>query len=196
MADNTVSSVITERTFGGGESAVNRGGGVSSALTQAELSRDANEFSALVKEMQNRTALNLSGSLSLSGLSSSEVRRGSRLNGDYTQGFSGAFTSESDKHARPSGLASQTRTKDGGTPVIDKTSELYEQSLELENYFVKILLSSARATVQKSSLAGSENEYARNMYEDMMWDNISEAVTKNASFGLADQIYIELSGQL
>ncbi|MBQ3686363.1 MAG: rod-binding protein, partial [Treponema sp.] len=32
-------------------------------------------------------------------------------------------------------------------------------------------------------------------YEDMLYDNYAEALTKDAGFGLADQIYIELSGQ-
>lgn len=185
MAVNGISNALTVRTLGGGEAASNKAG----------IERDANEFSALVNELQAKTALDFAKSPSLSGLSSSEVQRGSRLNGDYTKGFDGAFTSEADRHARPSGLASGARAKNGAEPVIDKTSDLYEQSLELENYFVKTLLSSARATIQKSDLFGSENEYARSMYEDMMWDNISESVTKNASFGLADQIYIELSGQ-
>ena len=67
--------------------------------------------------------------------------------------------------------------------------------MELENYLVKMMLSSARKTVQKTSLFGKENDYAREMYEDMMYDNYAESLTKNANFGLADQIYIELSGQ-
>ena len=40
-----------------------------------------------------------------------------------------------------------------------------------------------------------KNDYARDMYEDMMYDNYAESLTKNSHFGLADQIYIELSGQ-
>ena len=95
----------------------------------------------------------------------------------------------------PEGIASSYKTSKGKQPVIDKTSELYEQSMELENYLVKMMLSSARNTIQKSSLLGDDNNYARDMYEDMMYDNYAESLTKNAHFGLADQIYIELSGQ-
>jgi flagellar protein FlgJ len=60
---------------------------------------------------------------------------------------------------------------------------------------VKTMLSSMRQTIQHESLAGKDNEYARKMYDDMMYDNVAESITKNASFGLADEIYIELSGQ-
>ena len=116
-------------------------------------------------------------------------------NEDYTQGFYGAFTSDSDKSARPQGFAANSKTSSGKTPVIDKTSELYAQSMEMENYMVKMMLSSMRNTVQKTCLAGKDNEYARKMYDDMMYDNMAESITKNASLGLADQIYIELSGQ-
>ena len=129
------------------------------------------------------------------GVSSSLVSRSHRLNGDYTQGFAGAFSAESDKTAAPQGFAANARTSSGGKPTIDRTSELYEQSLELENYMVKMMLSSMRSTIQHTSLSGDDNSYARDMYEDMMYDNLAESLTKNAGFGLADQIYIELSGQ-
>ena len=51
-----------------------------------------------------------------------------------------------------------------------------------------------RNTIQKSDLLGKENSYARDMYEDMMYDNVAESITKNAGLGLADQIYIEMAG--
>lgn len=59
---------------------------------------------------------------------------------------------------------------------------------------VKMMLSSMRNTIQKSDLLGKENSYARDMYEDMMYDNVAESITKNAGLGLADQIYIEMAG--
>ncbi|MCQ2580503.1 MAG: rod-binding protein, partial [Treponemataceae bacterium] len=43
------------------------------------------------------------------------------------------------------------------------------------------------------SLDGSQNEYAQNMYEDMLYDELANSVTKSAGFGLADQIYLQLS---
>jgi flagellar protein FlgJ len=77
--------------------------------------------------------------------------------------------------------------------TIDRTSKLYEKSQELETFFMKIVLSSMRATVSKSSLSGEENSYASKMYEDMMYDEFATAMTKNAGFGLADQVYEQLA---
>lgn len=128
-------------------------------------------------------------------LSSSQVSSGKRLNGDYKLGFEGTFTSEKDMHAAPQGLAARAYYGNAKTPEIDKTSDLYESALEMENYFIKMMLDSMRKTVMKSNLTGEENSYAREMYEDMMWDNYAESMTKNSSFGIADQIYLQLSGQ-
>jgi Rod binding protein len=82
----------------------------------------------------------------------------------------------------------------GQKGTIDKTSKLYEQALELESYFVKMMLSSMRNTVTKTSLTG-ENDFAGKMYDDMMYDELSRTVTKQAGFGLADQVYLELAGK-
>ena len=79
------------------------------------------------------------------------------------------------------------------TAVIDKTSKLYEQCLELEIFMVKTLISSMRNTVQKSGLI--EEGFAGKMYEDMLYDEYARSFTKNANFGMADLAYLELSGQ-
>ena len=168
-------------------------GSANAVMEQAAGQRDAESFASLVKQMQARSALELGESTG--SVSSSQIARNRRLTGDYTQGFAGTFTSEADKRAAPQGFARDCRTRSGSVPVIDKTSELYEQSMELENYFVKAVLSAMRATVHKTSFVGKDNEAARKMYDDMMWDNVAEAVTRASSLGLADQIYIELSAQ-
>lgn len=172
-------------------------GDASAARDSSALQQEANKFANLVKEMQKKTAFELAeGKVgTVSGVSSSQIAKNHRLNGDYTQGFYGTFTAESDKTAAPKGFAAGTKTSKGKTPTIDKTSDLYAQSMEMENYMVKMMLSSMRNTIQHTSLSGENNEYARKMYDDMMYDNMAEAMTKNSSFGLADQIYIELSGQ-
>jgi flagellar protein FlgJ len=117
-----------------------------------------------------------------------KVVESGRLPGDWTSGFAGMYTSPQDKAAKPIGAAA------GRTDAtVDRTSKLYEKSLELENYMVKIMLQSMRAGVQKSELFGEENAFARNMYEDMMYDELAVSLTKKAGFGLADQIYLELN---
>ncbi|MDR0668544.1 MAG: rod-binding protein [Treponema sp.] len=78
-------------------------------------------------------------------------------------------------------------------PSIDKTSKLYEQCQELETFLVKNLLTGMRNTVQKSGLI--EDGLAGKFYEDMLWDEYAKSFTRNAGFGLADQAYLELTGQ-
>jgi len=121
-------------------------------------------------------------------LSSSQVTSDPRLPGDYIQSFHIENPSASDRSASITGAAANAGMK--GT--VDKTSKLYEQSLELESFFVKMMLSSMRNTVQKSGLTG-ENDFASKMYDDMLYDELARDMTKNAGFGLADQIYLELS---
>ncbi|ULQ60071.1 rod-binding protein [Brucepastera parasyntrophica] len=111
-----------------------------------------------------------------------------RLPGDYISSFSITNPSENDYQAAPSGAAANS----GQTGKIDKTSKLYEQALELESYFVKIMLSSMRNTITKTNLFGG-SDFASKMYEDMMYDELSRTVTKNAGFGLADQVYLQLA---
>jgi flagellar protein FlgJ len=78
-------------------------------------------------------------------------------------------------------------------PVIDKTSKLFEQCRELETFLVKNLITGMRNTVQKGGLI--EEGLAGKFYEDMLWDEYTKDFTRNAGFGLAEQAYLELTGQ-
>ena len=164
----------------------------SNVIQAAQEKADESRFMSLVQEMTSKKE---SPSEVPESVSSSQISKNHRLNGDYTQGFYDYYTSESDKSASPEGMAASVRSRDGSKAVIDRTSELYAQSKEMENYMVKMMLSSMRDTIHHESMFGEENEFARGMYEDMMYDNYAEALTKNSHFGLADQIYLELSGQ-
>lgn len=113
------------------------------------------------------------------------------MNGDFTTGFSGTYKSASDKNASVQGAAANQAGAHSSRRTIDKTSTLYEKSMELESYFVKQVLSSMRKTVSKSGLGG--NDFASQMYEDMLYDEYAASMTKNAGFGLADQIYLSLA---
>ena len=148
------------------------------ALQSARQSADAQSFSALVEKFQAQNE-------EKSTLSSSQVTSRGRLTGDYTTGFHGAFTQTA---AKPTGAAVNQANVHVQPKTIDKTSELYEKSLELENYFVKQMLSEMRKTVHKTN----EGDFAQSMYEDMLYDEYSTAMTKSAGFGLADQIYLSL----
>ena len=113
-----------------------------------------------------------------------------RLNGDYGTGFAGTFTAELDKHAAPVGAAANQANAHVAPRTIDRTSELYEKSMEMESYIVKQMLSSMRKTVMH---ANGEPSYAQQMYEDMLYDEYAVQMTKSAGFGLADQLYLQLS---
>lgn len=117
------------------------------------------------------------------------IAKEGRLNGDVTTCFEGTFSSMVDKAAKPRGAALSGNVPENRT--IDRTSKLYEKSMELESFFVKQMLSQMRKTVTKSTLGGEG--FAGQMYEDMLYDEYAEKMTKTAGFGLADQIYLSLS---
>ena len=118
-----------------------------------------------------------------------------KLNGDYISGFEKTFRALSDKTALPSGdAANDVPVPDTKTEKkIYKTIVMYEKSLELESYIIKIMLSSMRGTLTGASVYGEEPSYAQKMYEDMLYDELAVTMTKHAGFGLADQIYLQLA---
>ena len=150
------------------------------ALSQAKTNADNAKFSELLDRLQSKQ--------NEETLSSSQISQSGRLNGDYTTGFHNTFTSESDKASLPRGAAANQANSNVAPKLIDRTSELYEKALELESYFVKQMLSSMRNTILKSE----DDSFATGMYQDMLWDEYATAMTKNAGFGLADQIYNQL----
>ena len=169
----------------GGISAITKGEGASLG---AKISSEKGKFDALVNEAKS-LAKNENAGVG-KNLSSSQTSYNGRLNGDWTSGFTGSFMAESDKHALPQGAAANQANPHVAPREIDRTSKLYEKSLEMESYVVKMMLSSMRKTVMK---ADGESSYAKNMYEDMLYDEYATMMTKNAGFGLADQMYLHLS---
>ena len=79
----------------------------------------------------------------------------------------------------------------GGKP-IDKKSKLYAQCQEFESIFVKMMLKEMRSSVDKSDslLSGG---WAEDIYSDMLDDEYSKSMAKNAGFGLSDQLYKQLA---
>ena len=168
----------------GGYSSVTNG---ESAYQSARISSEKNRFDVLLNEVKNSAD---SADSVGKNVSSSQVLPEGRINGDWTSGFSGTFTSAADKKALPVGAAANQANPHVKTATIDRTSKLYEKSLEFESYVVKMMLSEMRKTVMK---ADGEDSYAKKMYEDMLYDEYATMMTKNAGFGLADQVYLELS---
>ena len=161
-----------------------------SASKMAQTNNEISKFQALIDGIQ-------AGMENKSSLASEQIKENGRLNGDFVSGMANAFTNPADKSAMPSGAAANAAGAHGlaAEGKIDKSSKLYEQALELESYFVKIMLGSMRNTVSKTNLFGEKNSYAQDMYEDMLYDEYASAMTKAAGFGLADQVYLQLAGK-
>ena len=155
--------------------------GGNGALNTARTNSENAKFSDLIARLQSQDD-------GRGTLSSAQIADEGRLNGDYTSGFAGTYTLEEDKTAKVSGAAANQANPHVQNKTIDKTSTLYEKALELEGFFVKQMLSQMRKTVMKSN----EDSFAQSMYEDMLYDEFATAMTKNAGFGLADQIYLSL----
>lgn len=155
--------------------------GGNGALNSARTNSETAKFNELVERLQSQNE-------GRGTLSSAQIAQEGRLNGEYTTGYAGTYTLESDKTAKATGAASNQANPHVQAKTIDKTSKLYESALELEGFFVKQMLSQMRKTVMKSN----ENSFAQDMYEDMLFDEYATAMTKNAGFGLADQIYLSL----
>ena len=75
---------------------------------------------------------------------------------------------------------------------IDKKSKLYEQCQEFESIFLKMMLSEMQKTVDKSDSLISGG-WAEEIYQDQLDDEYSKSMAKTANFGLADQLYRQLS---
>ena len=74
---------------------------------------------------------------------------------------------------------------------IDKKSPLYEQCVEFESIFVKMMLKEMRKTVDKTDSLVSGG-FAEDIYQDLLDNEYSKTMTKNAGFGLADSLYRQL----
>jgi flagellar protein FlgJ len=97
------------------------------------------------------------------------------------------------KKAEAVGRNKPTHTTHSNGVHIDKSDKLYQQCEALETFLVKNVLSSMRKTVQKSGFM--KQDFAGDMYEDMLYDKYAESLTKNADFCLAELAYLELTGQ-
>ena len=160
-----------------------------SGPTKKHAAKNTQSFSQLLDSLKTESAqLSVAQKAARPSLST-------RLPGEYLSSFEIINPTESDRTAQPKGMgAASAAHQSGGKAVIDKTSELYQQSLELESYFVKIMLDSMRSTLGKNSLTGKDS-FAGKMYDDMMYEELSRTMTKNAGLGLADQIYLQLNRQ-
>ncbi len=154
------------------------------SLQSAKSNSKMNEFTDLVKQLKSvKNEKRAVGK----NISSDQISENGKLKGDVTADLYKSSSNPADKYSKPRGAAAGSIRAKGKT--IDRTSKLYEKSLELESYMVKMMLSSMRKTVNKTEQGG----YGQKIYEDMMYDQYAASMSKNAGFGLADEIYLELA---
>jgi len=77
------------------------------------------------------------------------------------------------------------------TSKIDKKSALYDQCQQFEAIFAKMMLKEMRNTVDKNGIISGG--WAEDIYQDMLDDQYSASMAKTANFGLADELYRQLS---
>lgn len=89
--------------------------------------------------------------------------------------------------ASASGIVAPVR----GEAKIDKGSKLYGQAQEFESLFVKMMLTEMKKSVDKAGMV--DGGMAEDIFSDMLYDEYAKSMTKSAGFGLADQVYLQLT---
>jgi len=72
-----------------------------------------------------------------------------------------------------------------------KNDRLKETCSDFQAIFVKQMLDSMRKTVNKSGLL--EGGQAEEIFEDMLYDEYAQSISKNGDIGLDDMLYKQLS---
>jgi peptidoglycan hydrolase FlgJ len=78
-----------------------------------------------------------------------------------------------------------------GDVKIDKGSKLYDKAQEFESLFVKMMLTEMKKSVDKAGMI--DGGMAEDIFSDMLYDEYAKSMTKSAGFGLADQVYLQLT---
>ena len=104
---------------------------------------------------------------------------------ERTQAAAGAARTAASRDAAPS-------VRSGSGPRgVDRSSKLYQVSLEFEAILIKQMLNAMRKSVPQSGLL--DGGMAEEFFEDMLYDEYASKMAKNASFGLADMIVRQLA---
>ena len=75
--------------------------------------------------------------------------------------------------------------------LTKKDDKLYETCQDFEALFIKQMLNSMRQTVNKTGML--DGGMAEDVFEDMLYDEYSKLMAKNANLGLTDLLYKQLS---
>jgi flagellar protein FlgJ len=80
----------------------------------------------------------------------------------------------------------------GASSKIDKDSALYKACEDFQAVFIKQMLDTMRKTVDKTGGLVEQGQ-GEKVFEDMLYDEYSKTMSKNAGFGLADSIYHQMT---
>ena len=80
----------------------------------------------------------------------------------------------------------------GASAKVDKESALYKACEDFQSLFIKQMLDTMRKTVDKSGSLIQQNE-GEKVFEDMLYDEYSKKMSKNAGFDLADNLYRQMA---
>jgi len=97
--------------------------------------------------------------------------------------------SQSQLEAMTKKMNSSTPPKKGG----GEDQRLRQACSDFQSIFIKQMLDSMRGTVQKSGLL--DGGQAEEMFEDMLYDEYAQKMSKTADLGLDDMLYQQLSGK-
>ncbi|MDZ7793587.1 MAG: rod-binding protein [Spirochaetia bacterium] len=82
-------------------------------------------------------------------------------------------------------------SSDANTENTAKNDRLKETCSDFQAIFIKQMLDSMRKTVNKSGLL--EGGQAEEIFEDMLYDEYAQSISKNGDIGLDDMLYKQLS---
>ena len=75
--------------------------------------------------------------------------------------------------------------------LLRDEDKLKEACRQFEAIFLKQMLNSMRKTVTKNGLM--DGGFSEEIFEDMLYDEYAEKMTKTAGFGIADMLYKQFS---
>ncbi len=78
--------------------------------------------------------------------------------------------------------------------IVDKNSELYKACQDFESLFIKQMLDVMRKTIHRENdlLNGG---LSQDVFEGMLYDEYSKKMAQTAGFGLAENIYRQVSSK-
>lgn len=96
----------------------------------------------------------------------------------------------------PTGSNPQTQASQNLTPDQKQAlAKLHDAATQFEGVFLEMLMNAMQDTVPQQSLFGGDNS-AEQTWQSMLNDERAQAIAKNGSFGLAEQLENQMRNQV